>query len=200
VRIRTWSSTATLTSSSTARSFDVPADPELRVHDEADLQVVPVQPHGDGVDQERHVVGDDVHDGPVGVEGRMVVGGNPLVAAGLEREPHADQGAALWPVAAEPGVLDRHRGGPGRADGDQVLRRDVPVVGVQITERVADAGDVVAQQRGGRLGRLGQEGLLVLAGIPPNGMLIRVLYDRSHSQLPAFLAEKITSPECPGLL
>jgi hypothetical protein len=83
-------------------------------------------------------------------------------------------------VRAEPGVLGRDRGGPGRADRDQIFRCDVPVVGPQVVERIADAGDVVAQQSGGDAARLGQQGLLAFLCV-----------HRFHRVLPTFLAEKM---------
>jgi hypothetical protein len=82
---------------------DVPAHPQQRMDQHPDLRVVAVQPGGDGVDQVRHVVGDDIH---------HQAGRGAPVQLGLPGVADADQGPALRPVQAEPGVRVGHRGQP----------------------------------------------------------------------------------------
>ena len=91
------------------------------------------------------------------------------VAARVERGHRAaladpDQGPALRPVGGQPGLLHGHRGhrpGPGRG---QILIRDVPVVGTQVGQQVADAylGRLARPGRLGQLGRLGQQHIPVI--------------------------------------
>jgi len=69
-----------------------------------------------------------------------------VITVGFGRDPDADQRLALRAPRPEPGVLGRHRGRPVRSDGGQVVRREVPVVGTQVVERVTDVREVVAQQ------------------------------------------------------
>ncbi len=135
---------------------DVPADHELRVDDVVAVEVVPGQLHRDRVDEERHVVGHDVHRGAAGVE-RGRLGG---------RE-HPDQGPALRAVRRQPGLLQRYPGQPVRSGRGQVLGRDVPVVGPEVPQQVPDRG-VLGRHRGGQAGRLGQQ---LVPGI--NGVAIR---------------------------
>ena len=107
------------------------------------VQAMPGQFHGHRIDQERHVVGDDVDHAAAWVErGRRARGAYP------------DQGPALRPVLSEPGLLQRGRGhgtGPGHG---QVLDGDVPVVRPEVAEQVADVqiGHVLGANRLGRLG------------------------------------------------
>ncbi len=131
------------------RPGHVPADQQLGVQDVVAVQAVPAQLHGQRVDQERHVVGDDI-DHPAGRVER----------AGRAGRPHPDQGPALRPVRGEPGLLHRGRRHSGRAGRGQVLDRDVPVVRPQIAEQVPDVQ--VGQFPGAdRLCRLGQQGFPV---------------------------------------
>ena len=74
-----------------------------------------------------------------------------------------DQGPALRPVRGEPGLLGRDRGQPPRPGRDQVLQRDVPVVGAQVAAHVA-RDRVVHRVAGLDLGRrLRQQGVLLVA-------------------------------------
>ena len=129
------------------RPGHVPADQQLRVHDAVAGHAVPGQLHGHRVDQERHVVGDDVDH-----RGGRVERGHRAALADL------DQGPALRPVGGQPGLGHGHRGhrpGPGAG---QVLIRDVPVVGAQVAEQVADAYLARLRCRPGRLGQFGRLG------------------------------------------
>ena len=101
----------------------VPAHPQQRVHQQPDLGLVPVQLGGDGVDQVGHVVGDDVDD-QAGPADRV-----QLRVRGLA---DLDQGPALRPGQAEPGVRLGHRRQPGRRS--QVLGGDALVVGAQVAQ------------------------------------------------------------------
>ena len=77
------------------RTGHVPAHPQQRVHDQHDLGLVPVQFGGDRVDQVGHVVGDDVHH-----QARPA----HRVQARVCGLADLDQGPALRPAQAEPGV------------------------------------------------------------------------------------------------
>jgi hypothetical protein len=119
---------------------DVTADHQLGVDDVVAVQVVPGEFVRGRVDEEWHVVGDDVDHTP-----RFVQRG------GLAGGVHPHQGAALRPPGRDPGVLGHDRTRPQRAGRQQILRGDVPVVGVQVPLHVADA---VRARRLGGLGRL----------------------------------------------
>ena len=108
------------------RAGHVPVHPQQRVHEQPDLGLVPVQLGGDRVDQVGHVVGDDVHD-QAGPADRV-----QLRVRGLA---DLDQGPALRPGQAQPGVRLGHRRQPRRRG--QVLGGDALVVRAQV------AGDAV---------------------------------------------------------
>ncbi len=65
----------------------------IGVHDEVHAEVAPIESHRERVDQERHVVDDDV-------DTRVAVG----------RRVHADEGLARGAARAEPPVLERGTG------------------------------------------------------------------------------------------
>ncbi len=121
---------------------EVPAHGEPRVDDPAHLATLPGQLHGDRVDQEGHVVGDDLD--------HRVTARGPAVALGSGSED-PDHRPALGPdprgpVVAEEGAEEVN----GRAL-EQVLRRRVPVVGREQDLHVAcgeDAVDVLAAAAG----------------------------------------------------
>ena len=85
------------------RAGHVPAHPQQRMHDHLDLRLVPVQLGGDRVDQVEHVVDDDVHD---------QAGPADRVQLRVGRLADLDQGPALRPGQAEPGVRLGHRRQP----------------------------------------------------------------------------------------
>ena len=126
---------------------DVTADHQLGVDDVVAVQVVPGEFVRDRVDEERHVVGDDVDHAP-----------RFLQRGGLAGGMHLHQGAALGAPGRDAGVLGRDQARPQRAGRPQILRGDVPVVGLQIPLQVADADAVRARRLGG-LGRLRQQGV-----------------------------------------
>ena len=134
----------------TQRAGHVPAHPEQRVHEQADLGLVAVQPSGDRVDQVGHVVGDDVH---------HQAGRGDRVQLGRSRLPDLDQGPALRPEQGELGVGLRHRRQP-RGRG-QVLGGDPVIVRAQVTQdavAVAQPGRVEGGIAHPGLGRLDQQG------------------------------------------
>ena len=115
-------------------SGDVADDVELRVHDQVDLALLPGELHGHRVDEERHVVGDDLDDG--------VAAGRPA-AVGVAGGGHVHVRPALRAVVGEPEL--RRQGGVQvdvRALG-QVVGADVAVV----------RADQVADLAGGRTPR-----------------------------------------------
>ena len=126
---------------------DVTADHQLGVDDVVAVQVVPGEFVRDRVDEERHVVGDDVDHAP-----------RVLQRGGLTGGAHPHQGAALRAPGRDARMLGRDRARALRASRQQILRRDVPVVGLQIPLQVADADAVRARRLGG-LGRLRQQGM-----------------------------------------
>ena len=127
----------------------VPADDELRVHDEVDGAAERVERGGDRVDEERHVVGDDLDDGvPAGpalrLDGRVRhvdVGGADGTPAGevalgqrgteqvlrLAREKVLGRGVAVehvqQPVDVLPGLLGSVFGGGAQLLGPGLLER-----------------------------------------------------------------------------
>ncbi len=128
------------------RAGDVPADQELRVDDVEAVQPVPGELHRHRVDEERHVVGDDV-DG---------------AARLLQRRAHAPrahphQGAALRALGRHPGVLGRHPGHPGRPGVEEFLGRHLPVVGAEEVAHVADSAAVLLGRLRCQLGGLVQQ-------------------------------------------
>ncbi len=137
------------------RAGHVAAHPQQRVHEQADLGLVPVQPGGDRVDQVGHVVGDDVHD---------QAGRGDRVQVRVPGLTDLDQGPALRPVQAEPEVRLRDRGQP-RGRG-QVLGGHPVVVGAQVAQdavAVAQHGQVRVPDPG--LGRLDQESFPALENV-----------------------------------
>ena len=80
---------------------DVAPDEQLRVHDQPGRQAMISQFHGDRVDQERHIVGDDVD--------HIRAAGKGCIAAG----PDLHQRAPLRPPGRELGMPDRDRRQPG---------------------------------------------------------------------------------------
>ncbi len=114
---------------------EVAAHRELRVHDEVDGAVQAGQLVGDRVDQERHVVGDDLDHG---------VAARPAVLLD-GRGVHPDLGGALGPLEAQPVVGGRRTVDVHRVAADQVLGRRVEVVVVQVGGQSA-----VAQPLAGR--------------------------------------------------
>ena len=115
---------------------------------------MPVQFGGDRVDQVGHVVGDDVHDqaGPAYRVQVRVVGLADL-----------DQGPALRPAQAEPGVRFGHGRQPRRRG--QVLGGEALVISAQVAGNAVAAAPVAQRVgvQGGivlpRLVRLGQQGV-----------------------------------------
>ncbi|MEY9488253.1 hypothetical protein RKD26_004047 [Streptomyces calvus] len=103
---------------------DVPADHELRVHDDVDAAALAGQLIGDGVDQERHVVGDDLDDG---------VAARPAVLLD-GRGVHADVGGALGTALGEPVVRDGGSEDVDRVAVGEVLRGGVQVVALEERE------------------------------------------------------------------
>ena len=150
------------------RAGHVPAHPQQRVHDHLDLGLVPVQFGGDRVDQVGHVVDDDVHD---------QAGPADRVQQRVGWLADLDQGPALRPGQAEPGVRLGDRRQPRRRR--QVLGGDALVIRAQV------AGDAVASAPVGQ--RLGVQGRVVLPGLRRLGQqgvpdLIRVtVRHRVHS-------------------
>ena len=114
------------------RAGHVPAHDEHRVHDQPDVGGVPVELHRHRVDQVRHVVGDDVDDGPGGGE-RAADPGARLGRA------DADDRTALRAGRAERGLPGGRLGQPIRAGRDQVLKGHPPVIRGQEGEPVADS-------------------------------------------------------------
>ena len=99
----------------------VPSDDQLRVHDEMDGAAERVERGGDRVDEERHVVGDDLDDG--------VPAGPALRLDGRVR--HVDVGGADGALTGEVAL---GQGGPEevlRLAREEVLGRRVPVEHVQ---------------------------------------------------------------------
>ena len=128
---------------------DVALDEELRMYDQVRGHIVPGELHPDRVHEERHVVGDDVHDIPAGGARRCLATAD------------AHQGPALRPVGGELGLLDSRRGQALRPSGGEVLERDVPVVGAQVGTEFANLGR--AARGGADRCRLGQQGFLLVA-------------------------------------
>ena len=126
----------------------IPRDDELRVDDEVDVDAGVDEGTGDRVDEERHVVGDDLHDGPgvgpaVVLRARVV---HPYVGHTGESVPGELQ------VAARRARVDV--GGPRR----QLVDRDVPEVALdevvaqavrcRLLERRGDRGEDVLTSAG----------------------------------------------------
>ena len=97
----------------------VTPDEQLRVDDHVDAAALLVELHRHGVDEERHVVGDDLDDG--------VAPGRPAVL-GHGRGEGADLRGALGAVAGQPVVAQRRAVDVHLGPLDQVLDRHVAVV------------------------------------------------------------------------
>ena len=130
----------------------VAGDVELRVDDEVHVALLAGQLHDDGVDEERHVVGDDLD--------HRVTAGRPAVL-GQGRGEDVDAGGALGAGVGRAEVRDQRAVqllGGAVAD---VVGGDVPVVGTQerpdVSARRA-SGPGAALREGDRLGQ--QMGLL----------------------------------------
>ena len=121
---------------------------DQRVHQQVHVQVTGVQQGGHRVDQERHVVGDDLDD-------RVVLLGVRLVDAELQLARHP----LLGQVPVGPGRLQHLLGG----EADQLLVRREPPEAVHQCGRVV----VVAGQRD----RLGDQPLRVGNGLVQLGVL-----------------------------
>jgi hypothetical protein len=85
-------------------------------------QIVAGQRHRDGVDQERHVVGDHVDHVPAGQQ------------RGRGTRPDPDQRPALRAVSGQLRVLGSCLADPPGTSRFQVLDVDVPVVGAQVAQ------------------------------------------------------------------
>ncbi len=118
------------------RAGHVPLHPQHRMHEQPDLGLVPVQLGGDRVDQVGHVVGDDVHD-QAGSADRV-----QLRVRGLA---DLDQGPALRPGQAKPGVRLGHRRQPRRRG--QVLGGDALVIRLQVAPNAVGAAPVAYHLR-----------------------------------------------------
>jgi hypothetical protein len=124
----------------------VAAHPHLGVDHQVHAEVVPVELHRDRVDQERHVVGDHLDHRVAGVPAVLV----------QRRGVGPDHGPAL---GAELGELSLgHRGTVhvNGVAGEQVLRRDMPIVEPQEGQRLLGAHMVTAHRAtlGGSLEQL----------------------------------------------
>jgi hypothetical protein len=105
------------------------------VQEQVEVGLVPVQLHRHRVDQERHVVGDDVDDRlnrPEGGDGRTGAG-----RAGI-RFGHLDQGPALRALRGQRRVRGGHGGQLVTTARHKVLGGHVPVVGPEEAGHIAD--------------------------------------------------------------
>ena len=165
------------------RAGHVPVHDQPGVDDQVDVRVVPVQFHRHRIDQERHVVGDDVGDGPYRPERRdraRRAGRRTGGAGGRSGDP--DQGPPLRPPGGQGRVLGRDCGEPPGIERGQVLGGDVPVVGVQVTGQITDGFAQITggfPRRAGR-GRRGRGPVLPgRAGLPRPGHRLRCLIEHS---------------------
>ena len=122
---------------------DVPVDLELRVHDHVHVALLVGELHRDRVDQEGHVVGDDLHD--------RVASGRPAVD-GDGRGEHPNLGGALGAAVGQLVVRGQGAVEVDLAPVDHVLRGHVAVVGGQ------QRSDGVVRRSPGPLARGGQIG------------------------------------------
>ena len=129
---------------------DVTLDVELRVDDQVQRVLQARQRHRDGVDEERHVVGDDLH--------HRVTGRRPA----LLRDPrgeHAHLGRALWAIAGGLVVRGQRAVHVGLATIADILSGDVPVVagqqGTDLGCRGSTRGLALASQLGGSVDQVG---------------------------------------------
>ena len=104
---------------------DVAADDDLRVDDDMDAAALPGQLVGDRVDQEGHVVGDDLDD-------RVAAGPAVLLDGG---RVHPDVRGALRAVLREPVVGERGAEDVDRVAVREVLGRGVQVVALEVREQ-----------------------------------------------------------------
>ena len=121
---------------------DVAADVEERVDDHVHVTALPRQLHRQGVDEEGHVVDDDL-------DHRAPRGGPSVLARRWRR--HAHPSGALGPLAREPVVRGERAVEVGVGAVPDVLGRDVAVVGPdQVVDRLARRTTrVVARARQG---------------------------------------------------
>ncbi len=103
---------------------EVAADDELRVDDDVDAAPAPGQLIGHRVDEEGHVVGDDLHD--------RVTAGPPVLLHGRGVDPHVRR--ALGAVLGEPVVRDRGAEHVDRVTAGEVFRGGVQVVALEERE------------------------------------------------------------------
>lgn len=103
---------------------DVTADEDLRVDHDVDAAALAGQLVGDGVDEERHVVGDDLDDG---------VAAGPAVLLD-RRGVDAHVRRALRTVLREPVVRESGAEHVDRVPVAEVLRRGVQVVALEVFE------------------------------------------------------------------
>ena len=123
---------------------DVAADQELGVDDHMDRAVLCAQGHGDRVDQERHVVGDDLDHG--------MAGRRPLVVVDRRCE-HAYGRRTLRPHRGQLVVAQGRAVDVGSTAVQQVLGIGVPVVGIEQVARL-----VTVQRDARSLATLGDGG------------------------------------------
>ena len=123
------------------RAGDVALDVELRVDHEVDVAQLATELHRERVDEERHVVDDDLD--------HRVPAGRPAVLAGRRRHD-ADLGGALGPVTGELVVAGERAVHVGVGPVEQVLGGDVAVV------RAQQVVDLVVRWAAGALPVLGE--------------------------------------------
>ncbi len=122
------------------RSGHVTPDAKLWVDDQPGGQAVVGQLHGDRINQERHVVGNDVDHVGTAIEG------------GVAAVPDLNQCASLRPLGGEISVPDGDRCQPSRTGRCQVIVGHVPVICRQVVGQVTGA-----RHRTGQAGSLEQQ-------------------------------------------
>ena len=100
-------------------AVEAPSYDELGVHDLVHDVAGGVERHADGVDQERHVVGDHL-------DHRAATAGPAVVVLGRREQPHV--GGALRPVPGQVEMVQHGRPEVALVAVEQVLRGDVAVV------------------------------------------------------------------------
>ncbi len=126
---------------------DIAPDPQLRVDHQVDTKIVTAEFHRHRVDEEGHVVRDDVDQGPARLQ--------TLRARLGSLAAHADKCPALRPARAEPGMLQGHRCHPRRVPPRQVLGRDMAVVQAEVREEICRRGRMAAAPGSARPAALG---------------------------------------------
>ncbi len=130
---------------------DVTADVELRMDDEVDVTLLTGQLHDHRVDEERHVVGDDLH--------HRVATGRPAVL-GQGRREDMDAGGPLRSHLGQAVVRDQRAVQLLGGAVHHVLDGDVAVVGVE------EGGDVLLRRSSGAGAALGEsDGLVQQVGL-----------------------------------